>query len=119
MKVSPSNERVGEGQLVGLALDEPDASGTRRRATASISGALVEADDRAARLPDELGRDGARAGRDVEHRLLRPDLDAGDEEPAPARVLAEGEEPRVAVVGRPERREERPCALRSVCGGRH
>ena len=84
-------------------------------------GALVDPDDRAAVRPDELDRHGSRAGGDVEHRCRRPGLDPRDQEAPPARVLAEREQPRVAVVGRAERREELPsrpgasrCGLRRV-----
>ena len=54
----------------------------------------------------ELEGDGAGAAGDVEHPVVRPGLDSGDEEPPPASVLAEGEEPSVAVVRLGEGREE-------------
>ena len=68
--------------------------------------APVDADHRAAVLPDELERDRARSGGHVQHARVRPDLEPRDQEATPARVLAEREEPRVAVVGRAEWREE-------------
>src|SRR5581483_7917118 len=66
-------------------------------------------------LPDQLLRDRAGAGGDVEDRVAGAGLDARDEEAPPARVLAEREEPRVAVVRRPERREQ---LLRVLPAGR-
>jgi SAM-dependent methyltransferase len=70
--------------------------------------ALVEPDDRAAFLPKELARDRARSGSDVEHGVCGGCVDARDEEAAPAWILAERESGGIAVVCRPERREERP-----------
>src|SRR5437773_85754 len=68
--------------------------------------ALVEPDHRAARPPDELGRDRAGPGGDVEYPSLRADRHPGDEEPAPPRILTEREQRGVAVIRRPERREQ-------------
>ena len=45
-------------------------------------------------------------GRDVEHRVGRAGLDAGDKEAPPARVLSEREHGSPPVVAGPERREE-------------
>src|SRR5207248_1637585 len=42
----------------------------------------------------------------VEHGVLRPHIETRDEEPPPARVLAEREQRGGAVVGRTERREQ-------------
>src|SRR4029079_7386105 len=61
----------------------------------------------------------ARAARHVEDGRRRAGLDPVDEEGAPARVLAEREQSRVAVVGLAERREERlgrPVALADALG---
>ena len=67
----------------------------------------------------QLGRDRAGAGRDVEDGVAGPGLDARDEEAAPARVLAEREQMRVAVVRRPERGEQRLRVLPSGRDDRH
>ena len=80
---------------------------TRCRAVLEHLGALVDADDGAALLPDELERDGGRPGRDVEHACRpgrRRSARRGTAASAgPGRTRAA----RVAVVARPERREER------------
>ena len=68
--------------------------------------ALVDADDPAAVAAGELDRDRGRPAGDVEDGVAGPGLDARDEERAPARVLAEAEQARVAVVGLRQRREE-------------
>ena len=68
--------------------------------------APVDAHDRAAVLPDELQRDRARSGGHVQHPCVRRDLEPRDEKPSPARVLAERQQTRVAVIGRAERREQ-------------
>ena len=72
-------------------------------------GAPVDADDRAAVLPDELHRNRARAGGDVQHASVRSELEPCDQEPTPAWVLVEGEKSRIAVVGGAEGREEGRC----------
>src|SRR5207247_843315 len=51
--------------------------------------ALVEADDAAAVLPDELDRDRGRSGGHVEDGALRPAIHPRDEELPPARILSE------------------------------
>jgi hypothetical protein len=64
----------------------------------------------------QLERDGAGAGGDVEDAVGGTNVDARDEEAPPARILAQREQRRVAVVRRSERREERlrvDCA--SLC----
>ena len=103
----PVELAVGEGQAVGARLDELDAAVHAPAGLGEHVRALVDADDRASLLAHELARDGAGPGRDVEHAVARPGLDPGDEEAPPARILAVGEERGVAVVGRPERREQR------------
>ena len=108
MKVSAVELAVCERQALGARLDELDRQpAIGARASASISRALIDADDRAALLADKLARDGAGAGRDVEHAVAGPGVDARDEESPPARILTVGEERRVTVVGRSERREQR------------
>ena len=115
--------RVGERQLLGARLAQLDAV-AQARTLASFAScgehllALVDADDRPAAVgAGKLDRAGGGSTRDVEHapRLRR---DPGHEERAPAWVLAEGEEARVAVVRRAERREELACVARA-CRGLH
>ena len=65
------------------------AASARRR---EHLGALVQPDDAAARPAGELERDRGGARRDVEHARRPGGVDARDEEPPPARVLAEGEQ---------------------------
>ena len=76
MNVSASNAPSSNGSSSRVALDEPDPiaepRASSRRGLGQHLGALVEADDPAARLPSELERDGAGAGRDVEHRVAGP-----------------------------------------------
>ena len=83
-------------------------SGQRDAAPALVEhlGALVDADDEAVLLAHQLTRDSGRACRDVEHRVRRRGVDPRDEEPAPARVLAERQHRAPAFVGRAKRREE-------------
>ena len=79
--------------------------------------ALVEADDRAALAREQLARDRAGPGRDVEHGVAGAAVDARDEETPPARILAEREQRRVAVVRRPERGEQRSARRRPLPQG--
>src|SRR4051794_10826269 len=74
--------------------------------------ALVDADDRTPFLPEQLGSDRARAGRDVENTVAGTDVEARDQEPPPAWILAEREDAGVALIGRAERREQLqgPCS---------
>ena len=120
-------QQVGEGQRVELAVGERQRArrsprrarpgrSSRRRASASISGALVDADDGAALLPHELARDRAGAGRDVEDAVAGPGLDPRDEEAPPARVLAVGEERRRS--GRRSGRAARTASVRARCDPR-
>jgi hypothetical protein len=107
----PVERAVLERKLVRAALDEPDPFRQPSCFDLPVAcgqhlGALVEADDPAACLPDELDRDGCRPRRHVEHFVAGPGLDPRDEEAAPAWVLAEREQTAPAVVRRPERREE-------------
>ena len=112
----PSKDAVLEGQLFRARLDELDAFGLRceHEPAASLGEhlrALVDPDDGAALLPHELERDCSGAGGQVDHHVRGPhSADARDEELPPARVLAEGEQARVAVVARTERREQLPGA---------
>ena len=99
---------VGERQRLGAPFDELDRQPARPLARdGEHLGALVDSDDRAAEAADELARDEPGAGRDVEHRVVRAHVEAGDEEAPPPRILAEREQRAVAVVRRAERREER------------
>jgi hypothetical protein len=102
---------VREGKRFRLPLAELDpgreAGGANSlRAGGEHLGALVDAHDAAAEAADELDRHRGRARRDVEDRVVPTGVDPGDEEGAPARVLAEAQKPRVAIVGRAEGREE-------------
>ncbi len=123
--VSASKAPVLERQLLGAPFDEADVlrrGSERDPATRLLQHlrALVDPDDRAALLPDELERDGARSGGDVEHDVPGARLDPFDEEAAPARVLPEREQPCVPVVGRAERREELASRSRARrCGLGH
>jgi hypothetical protein len=107
----PVERTVVERQPLGLALDEldPVAQGGGLDAPPSLGEhlpALVEPDDAATRAARELDRHGSRPGCHVQHPVDRSDVHPGDEEAAPARILSEGEEGRVPVVGWPERGEE-------------
>ena len=107
----PVERAVLKRQLHRASLDEPDPFRQPRyldptAANVQHLGALVEADDLAARLPRELDCDGRRSSRHVEHLVAGPGLDSRDEEAAPARILPEREQTAPAVVCRPERREE-------------
>ncbi len=107
----PIEGRVVERKLLRGSLDELDPIAEAGGLDAAAAGlehlaALVEADNVAAGAPDELDCDRRGPGGDVENGVLRPDVQPRDEEAAPARVLAEGEEPGVAVVGRSKRREQ-------------
>src|SRR4029079_6582088 len=103
-----------EGKLLRGGLDEAHALSQPLPGLGEHLGALVDPDDGASLLPDELERHRAGAAGDVEHGVPRADREARDEELPPARVLPEGEKVRVAVVGRPERREE---PARDPCPG--
>ena len=111
MKVRPVEAGVLEGELLGAALPQLDALAEAGRLDAATAlgehlRALVDPDDRAAVAAGELDRDGRGPGGDVEHGVAGPGLDARDEKRAPARVLAEAEQARVAIVRLRERREE-------------
>jgi hypothetical protein len=67
---------------------------------------LVDPDDAAPGTAHELDRDRRGPGGDVKHAVVLPRFDARDEEPAPARVLAEREEAAVTVVRLAEGREQ-------------
>ena len=115
--------RVGERQGLGSSLAQLDPVAEPAALDPVAAGrehlqALVDADDGPARLGQrELDRDRRRAAGDVEHAGGVPG-DPGDEERAPARVLAEGKQPRVPVVRRPERREQIARVARAG-GGLH
>ena len=73
---------------------------------------LVDADHHArGRCTCELDGDRSGAGSDIEH-AARAAWNARDEERAPARILSEGQQSRVAVVRRAERREQFPRVAR-------
>lgn len=102
---------VLEPKLLGVSLLELDPVGKAgahraRPADREHLGALVDTDDRAARPADELDRDSGSSCRDVEDGVARLRGEAGDEKPAPARILPERQEGGIAVVGRAERREQ-------------
>jgi hypothetical protein len=59
--------------------------------------------------PGELDRDGARPRRHVQDDVAGARFDARDEEATPARILAEAQERRVAIVRGAERSEELEC----------
>lgn len=116
-------EQVRDGECVELAvlewkrlrttLDEPDLLRPRGEGDPAAGygehlRALVDPDDRAAPATDELDRDSAGPGGDVQHDVIGPDVHTIDQESPPARILTERKQPCVAVVGRPERREQRP-----------
>src|SRR5213076_1376155 len=92
---------VREGQALGARLDELDIRQPLARDREHLR-ALVEADHSAALLPDQFGGDQAGSGGNVEGAVARPSLDARNQEPAPAGVLAERKQARVAVVRGPE-----------------
>ena len=97
---------VGKRKLVRGPFDESNAG----RAAAGFGEhlrTLVDTDDGAVLLPDQLARDRARSRRDVEHDVVRCDVHARDEKPPPPRILTEREQRRVAIVCRPERCKER------------
>jgi hypothetical protein len=72
-------------------------------------GALVDSDDLAAVSARELDRHGRSPASHVEDGRDRWHRDSLDQKGSPARVLAERQEARVAIVGFAERREERSC----------
>ena len=81
------------------------AVATRRRPVSSISGLWSSPTTRQSVRRRARSRLGG-PGRHVEHGVVRPHRNAGNKEPAPARILAEGEQSRVPVVGRSERCKE-------------
>src|SRR2546423_13441221 len=97
---------ASEGQVLGARLGELRSCGQVLARAREHLGALVDADDGAAFLPEELSCDRARTRCDVEDLVFWSCLDPRDEEPAPARVLSEREQPGVPLVGRAERGEE-------------
>ena len=96
---------VGKRERLGGCLDQLYAPVEAPVCDGQHLDALIHARDLEAAL-QELGRDESRARGDVEDVPLR--RQAGDEEAAPERVLAEGEHCAHSVVGRAERREEAP-----------
>ncbi len=99
---------VRERKLFGRPLDELHVLGQPPPGFGQHLRALVEPDDRAAFLPEELAGDGAGSGGDVQHGVRGGCVDARDQKAAPAWVLPERESGGITVVCRPERREERP-----------
>src|SRR2546430_13579782 len=114
-------ERVERGvlerQVLGARLDQLYRCGQVLARDREHLRALVDADDRAAVLAEQLPCDRARAGRDVENFVARACLDPRDEKPAPLRVLSERKQPGVALVGGAERGEELERAARPGRGG--
>jgi hypothetical protein len=72
-------------------------------------GALVHSDNLAAVSAHELDRHGRGPAGHVEDGPFRPHRDSLDQKGSPARVLAERQEARIAIVGLAERGEERLC----------
>ena len=116
--------RVLEGQVLRPPFLELDSLAESRGVDSRTArgqhlAALVDSDDAAAVAADELDRNRSGPARHVEDGRRRAGLDPVDEEGAPARVLAERKQSRVAVVGLAERREERlgrPVALADALG---
>ena len=123
--MSPSKLASGKGSALGLGLDEAHALGQAqvvetRGGRGQHRWALVDAGHPAPVLQHQLGRDGARAGGDVQHVVVGPHRQATGEDPVPAGLLPEAEQGRAARVGgtgeaREEvqrlRRPRRPAAL--------
>ena len=115
---------VRERKVLGLALTKLDPSAQSGRSHAFSAGgqhrrALVDPHHAAPVAAYELEGDRGCAAGDVEDGLLGRCGDALDKERAPPWILAEGEEPRVAIVGLAERGEERlsrPVALAEALG---
>src|SRR4029079_17270772 len=103
---------IGEGKRVGRRLDELHAIAEALAGEGQHLRALVEARHPEAASEERLG-DEPGTRRDVEHvpAIRRQAL---DEEPAPARILPERESRSDTVVGRAERREERPGMAASL-----
>ena len=93
-----------ERQAVGGGLHELDLTSESPPRAREHLRALVDPGD-AMPSATELGGDEPCSGRDVEH-MSAAGREAGDEEPSPARVLAERERGPDAVVRGPEWREE-------------
>src|SRR6266699_2554503 len=114
-------ERVERGvlerQVLSARLDQLYRCGQVLARDREHLRALVDADDRAAVLAEQLPCDRARAGRDVENFVARACLDSRDEKPAPLRVLSERKQPGVALVVGAERGEELERAARPGRGG--
>ena len=108
MNVSASNDASGNGSSSAVPFDQLDVAGQSAPSFRQHFRALVQPDDRAAFLPEELAGDRAGSGGDVQHGVRGAGIDARDEEAAPAWILAEGESGGVAVIRRPEWGEERP-----------
>ena len=111
MTVRASNDSEANGSASARAsyssmLDDEPLGGDASARDVEHLGAPVDADDRAAVLPDELECDGTRAGGDVQDACVPLEIEPPDQESSPAWVLAEGEKPGIAVVGGAERREE-------------
>ena len=95
---------LGKGKLLGAGLDERYAVPEAALRDLEHLEALVEPGDPES-SPDELGRDEPRSRGDVEDATA-VHRQAGDEEAAPARVLAERERRADAVVRGAERGEQ-------------
>src|SRR3954469_13041981 len=82
--------RVFEGKALRARLDELDFGHVLPRDGQHLW-ALVDTDHGAALLAEQFGGDGAGARGDIEHAVARAGVDARDQEPAPARILAQRE----------------------------
>lgn len=108
--------RIFEREGLGPAFPQVDPAGQPCRLDAGSArgehlGALVDSDDPAAVSARELDRHGCCAASHVEDHRVRRHRDSLDEKGPPARILAERQEARVAVVCLAERGEERLCGL--------
>ena len=112
MNVRWSNDASGNGSSSADASTSSTRPSNRSRARASIPGLWSRPVTRYPRSSRALG-DEPRARRDVEH-VPAVGREPGDEEPPPARVLPEREGRAHAVVGRAERREQRPGMAASL-----
>jgi hypothetical protein len=104
--------RILEWKLLGSALAQLDPPAQPRGSHALPARGehlrtLVDSDNAAPVAADELEGHGRGPAGHVEDSVRRSRLDAFDEEGSPARILAEGQEPREAIVGFAKRGEER------------
>jgi hypothetical protein len=107
----PVEARRRERECLSLRGEERDAIGQAGGRHAPPAGsehlrALIDADNGAAVAADELNGHGTGTAGNVDDRVAGGRLEPRDEEGAPASVLTEGEEARVAVVTLGDRCEE-------------